>query len=219
MAPLRAGRSLASAYGSCLRLRPDHRNGFATTGIIRFDDIRSESRLPRVATGSFWWSLIPKPLRRPRATLEPDATGKPAKKREWNPYTTFILLAILIGSNAINMIALRNEMAAFSRKTDAKLALLREVVQKVKRGEIDDAEVKRALGTGDPEAEKEWEAVVKEIEETDVLAEAKKRKEARRAQKMEERRVREAAEREGASPVAREEVGKDVREGRPKFLM
>lgn len=117
------------------------------------------------------------------------------------------------------MIALRNEMAAFSRKTDAKLALLREVVQKVKRGEIDDAEVKRALGTGDPEAEKEWEAVVKEIEETDVLAEAKKRKEARRAQKMEERRVREAAEREGASPVAREEVGKDVREGRPKFLM
>ena len=150
------------------------------------------------------------------------AAAPPKARRKWNPYTTFIILAVLIGSNAIQMISLRNEMTAFSRHTDARLALLREVVQKVRRGEIDDAEVKRALGTGDPAAEKEWEEVVREIQDTDVLWEAQKRKEAKRAAKMEEKRLKEEQERKSASPIAKTpEDGEAApsRAGRPKFLM
>ncbi|TKA50357.1 hypothetical protein B0A55_12740, partial [Friedmanniomyces simplex] len=90
---------------------------------------------------------------------------------------------------------------------------------KVKQGEIDDAEVKRALGTGGVEAEREWEEVVKEIEETDVLWEAEKRKRETKARKTAERTAR---ERESASPTAEAEGGASTaggREGRPKFLM
>lgn len=62
---------------------------------------------------------------------------------------------LLIGSNAIQMIALRNGFAAFSRQTDNKIALLKEVLQRVQNGEKVDVE--RLLGTGDEEHEREWE--------------------------------------------------------------
>ena len=52
------------------------------------------------------------------------------------------------------MITLRNEYSSFSRKADAKIKLLKEVLDKVQRGEKVDVE--RALGTGDPEQEQEW---------------------------------------------------------------
>ena len=54
-------------------------------------------------------------------------------------------------------------MLNFSRKTDAKLSLLREIVQRVKNGE--NVDVKKALGTGDPQQEAEWEEVMKEEDE------------------------------------------------------
>ena len=62
---------------------------------------------------------------------------------------------MLIGSNAIQMIALRHEFANFSRKADAKIGLLREVVERLHRGE--NVDVEGLLGTGDKEKEKEWE--------------------------------------------------------------
>ena len=74
---------------------------------------------------------------------------------QWNPATFFIVIFLLIGSNAINLIALRNDFTAFSRRTDAKISLLREVIQRVQEGE--DVDVEGLLGTGDPEKEKEWE--------------------------------------------------------------
>jgi Family of unknown function (DUF5321) len=49
---------------------------------------------------------------------------------------------------------LKNEMKAESRKADAKIALLREVIQRVQKGE--DFDVERLLGTGDPKQEQEW---------------------------------------------------------------
>lgn len=77
------------------------------------------------------------------------------KSKDWNPATFFIVISLLIGSNAIQMISLRNDRLAFTRKTDAKIVLLRETVQRVKNGE--DVDVEKILGTGDPEKEKEWE--------------------------------------------------------------
>lgn len=110
------------------------------------------------------------------------------------------------------MIALRNEMLNFSRKTDAKLALLREVIQRVKNGE--DVDVRRALGTGDPKAEEEWEKVIKELESTDMLLEGRKKREAKRAAK--------AAAREGGTSAETGEKSDKVDESndrRPKFMM
>ena len=53
------------------------------------------------------------------------------------------------------MVALRNEFTRFSRRADAKIALLREVIERVQKGE--EVDVESILGTGDQEQEKEWE--------------------------------------------------------------
>lgn len=203
----------------CARRQPS-RQAFATTHGLRAAE---ESNLPRVATTSFWSSLIPKPFRRP-ATPEEAAERaqlKATRPKEWNPATIFIILGILVGSNAIQIISLRNEMLNFSRKTDAKLSLLREVVQRVKNGE--DIDVKKALGTGDPQQEAEWEEVIKELENTDMLEEGQKKKAARREKRAEERRLRDeerakAMEREG-SPQRSDDSYGTSNERRPKFLM
>lgn len=122
------------------------------------------------------------------------------------------------------MITLRNEMLNFSRKTQAKLDLLREVVQRVKNGE--DVDVKRVLGTGDPKEEQEWEEVVKELETTDALWEGRKKREAKRVEKAEQRRIKDeewrlAKQREGGTDVSEleREGANAANERRPKFLM
>lgn len=109
----------------------------------------STEHLPRVAQPSLWQSLIPKPFRRdPNAPIVP-------KSKEWNPATIFIVLGLLVGSQAIQLIVLRKELANFIRQADAKIALLREVIERVQRGEKID--VDGLLGTGNAEKEKEWE--------------------------------------------------------------
>ena len=78
------------------------------------------------------------------------------------------------------MISLRNEFAAFMRRADAKIDLLREVIEKVQNGE--EVDVEGLLGAGDPDKEIEWEEVLKEIEKEDELwTEARKRKPRRRS--------------------------------------
>lgn len=62
---------------------------------------------------------------------------------------------MLIGSNVIQMIALRHDYINFSRKADAKIGLLKEVIGRVQRGE--EVDVEGLLGTGDKEKEGEWE--------------------------------------------------------------
>lgn len=52
------------------------------------------------------------------------------------------------------MITLRNEYTVFSRKSDAKIALLKDVLERVQRGEHVDVE--KLLGTGDEQQEQEW---------------------------------------------------------------
>lgn len=53
------------------------------------------------------------------------------------------------------MIGLKNDFANYTRSTDAKIRLLGEVIERVKRGE--DVDVRRLLGTGDEGKEREWE--------------------------------------------------------------
>lgn len=114
--------------------------------------------------------MIPKPLRR-GAPADPNAP-KPVKSKDWNPATFFIVIFLLIGSMSIQMISLRKNFAAFERQSDVRIGLLKEVVEKLQRGE--DFDVEKALGTGDPEKEADWEAVLKEIERDDITRNQKK---------------------------------------------
>ena len=108
--------------------------------------------LPRVAQPSLWYSVVPKFLRKSESS---EVSVKRQKSKEWNPATFYIVIFLLIGSNAIQMIALRNDFTNFSRRADAKIGLLKEVIDRVQRGE--DVDVEGLLGTGDVEKEKEWE--------------------------------------------------------------
>ena len=111
----------------------------------------TSGHMPKIAQASLWQSMIPKFIRNRRAKTEPS----PAKTKEWNPASFYIVIFILIGSQAIRMIALKNEYNAYTRSTDAKIRLLREVIEKVQRGEKVDVE--KLLGTGDEAKEREWE--------------------------------------------------------------
>lgn len=128
--------------------------------------------VPRVA--SVWQSVIPKAFRKPDdpVSVAERQKAQAMKSKDWNPATFFIVIALLIGSNAIQMIALRNERQGFTRKTEAKIALLRETIDRVHRGE--DVDVERVLGTGDPEKEQEWEQVMQELESDNILWKKKK---------------------------------------------
>ncbi|KAJ9618444.1 hypothetical protein H2203_009040 [Taxawa tesnikishii (nom. ined.)] len=138
---------------------------FSTSRLLSSD----APALPRVVQPSLWNSLIPKAFRRPNdpVSLAERQKAKAKKSQGWNPATFFIAISIFIGSNAINTIKLRNEILSYNRKTDAKIALLRETIERVQRGE--DVDVEKILGTGIPEKEKEWEEVMEEIAYADEL--------------------------------------------------
>ncbi|KAI1744020.1 hypothetical protein F4680DRAFT_327264 [Xylaria scruposa] len=136
--------------------------------------IRRQSSAPTVVQASFWKSLIPKPLRpRPKPTVDwGTPTKKKPKSKEWNPATFFIVIFLFIGSMSIQMIALKRDYATFIRRAEVRIGLLREVVEKLQRGE--DVDVEKALGTGDAEKELQWEEVLREIERDDILKNTKK---------------------------------------------
>lgn len=91
---------------------------------------------------------------------------------------------MLIGSQAIQLITLRKGFEQFTHDTEQKLALLRDVVRRVKAGE--DVDVERELGTGDSGREKEWEEVMRELESEDELFKERSR-ERRKRERAEER--------------------------------
>ncbi|KAL1311739.1 hypothetical protein AAFC00_001833 [Neodothiora populina] len=134
------------------------------------------ANISRITSPSLWHSLVPKAFRRPTdpVSIAEQEKLKAAKSKEWNPATFFIAIAVLIGSNAIQMIALRNERLAFTRRTEAKIALLKETIERVRLGE--DVDIERILGTGNPESESEWEEVMKEIEQDDSLWSTRKKR-------------------------------------------
>ncbi|CCU80326.1 hypothetical protein BGHDH14_bgh05363 [Blumeria hordei DH14] len=108
---------------------------------------------------SFWMNMVPKPLRAKSPTKSNDNRSR---NREWNPSTFFIVIFLLIGSNAIQMIALKKDFVAFNRRSEAKIRLLKEIIEKIQRGERVDVE--RLLGTGNNEMEQEWHDVIHQIQ-------------------------------------------------------
>ena len=112
----------------------------------------STENLPRVTQPSVWHSIVPKAFRQRK---DRNTIANSRRSKEWNPATFYICIFLLIGSNAIQMLTLKNEHESFNRKADQKIATLREVLDKMHRGEKVDVE--KALGTGDPEQEQEWE--------------------------------------------------------------
>ncbi|KAH7041078.1 uncharacterized protein B0I36DRAFT_19044 [Microdochium trichocladiopsis] len=141
---------------------------------------RHMSSGPSVVQPSFWKSMIPKPFRR-KTGHHPEFLVAPKKPRskEWNPATFFIVIFLFIGSMSIQMIALRRDFSAFTRRADVRIGLLREVVEKLQRGEPVDVE--KALGTGDAQKELEWEQVLREIERDDILKNTQKSSRSRSA--------------------------------------
>ncbi|KAF2034438.1 hypothetical protein EK21DRAFT_108059 [Setomelanomma holmii] len=125
--------------------------------------------LPRIIQPSFWAAMIPKPLR---------SRSEPPESRGWNPATPYIILGLLVGSQAIQILWLKQERGHNLRKAEAKIGLLKEVIERVQRGE--DVPVERLLGAGNEDVEKEWAHVLKEIEEEDILFQSKKRRKALR---------------------------------------
>ncbi|KAL1645407.1 hypothetical protein SLS58_003714 [Diplodia intermedia] len=100
--------------------------------------------------------------------------------KPWNPASAWIAFGLLVGSNAINTMVLRRDIADFTRKADAKIALLREVLEKVQRGE--EVDVEHILGTGRAESERDWEEALKEIEDEDRTLQSRKRRRASAAE-------------------------------------
>lgn len=108
--------------------------------------------MPKIAQASTWTSIIPRFLR--NRSLPTDTSVRP-KSKEWNPATFYIVIFTLIGSQAIQMLVLRKDFENYTRRAEAKLRLLTEVIQRVKNGE--NVDVERLLGTNDETKEREWE--------------------------------------------------------------
>ncbi|KAI5856907.1 hypothetical protein BZA05DRAFT_386545 [Tricharina praecox] len=135
--------------------------------------------------------------------VQKDGDRKTKGPKPWNPATFFIWIFLMIGSQAIQQLTLKQEHADFLRKADGRIAVLREVIERLGRGE--EVDVERMLGTGEDAEEKAWEEVIKEIEADDVLWQAQKLQKEAAAKQAEIRRL------------AEEEQGEEVvREGRRK---
>ena len=142
-----------AVYKSSLRSSP-----FRLTAPVHASNLQdrrtytsSTENLPRVAQPSVWHSIVPKAFRSPKTSQVP---VKHQRGKDWNPATFFICIFLLIGSNAIQMLTLKNEYSTFSRKADSKIKLLKEVFDRVQRGE--NVDVEKILGTGNEEQEQEW---------------------------------------------------------------
>ncbi|KAI1618319.1 hypothetical protein EDD37DRAFT_622329 [Exophiala viscosa] len=184
-----------TSVGACWLLKSLARG--ATTRLCRPQSSRSyvlrrhqhtasgESRLPRIAQPSIWHSIIPRPLRGRSASAE-------GKKKPTNPATYFLWIYLLIGSQAIRIMGIQNDFTTFMRRADLKIEALRQVVEKLQRGE--EVDVEKVLGTGDEVQEQEWEEALRELQEEDRVWQAN-------ARKRREEQERLAREEQDANPV------------------
>ncbi|KAM5482198.1 hypothetical protein MaudMau93_006821 [Microsporum audouinii] len=141
------------------RARYEHRFPFP------FCQCLSTGRMtPKIA--SMWNSVIPKFLR--NGDRKASKHGTDIGIIERNPAVFYILMFILIGSQAIHLLQLRTSHENFLRSTNSKIRQLSEVIDKLKNGE--EVDVKKALGTGNKASEDEWEEelVLREIEREEL---------------------------------------------------
>lgn len=161
---------------------------------------RALSTVPRIAEVSFWKSLVPKPFRRdPSSKLSKAKTTKQSWfAKEWNPATFFVMIFLLIGSMSIQMISLRKNFDAFTRRTDVRIGLLREVVERLQNGE--EVDVEKVLGSGDSDKEAAWQEVLEEIEKDTAIRENKK---AKKKKQQQEEEAKSKAAQEASSAAAK----------------
>lgn len=148
------------------------RSPLATQSILHATPTaRTLSTVPRIAEASFWKSLIPKPWRREnRPVPEAAAPKKSWLSKEWNPATFYMIIFLLIGSMSIQMIWLRKTFDAHTRRSDVRIGLLREVVEKLQNGE--QVDVEKVLGSRDPDKEATWEEGKSDVESHLIWLEA-----------------------------------------------
>ena len=146
----------------------------------------SSEHFPRLIQPSIWQSIIPKFLR------ARDKSQLPAEKKPPNPASYFIWIYLFIGSQAIRIMGVQNEYNTFMRKAESKIAKLREVIEKLHKGQ--EVDVEKVLGTGDEAQELEWEEALREIENEDRMWQTNKRK-------REEAKEKQEAEEQEASPI------------------
>ncbi|KAH9868229.1 hypothetical protein J1614_007301 [Plenodomus biglobosus] len=145
--------------------------------------------VPTILRPSFWASMVPKPLK----THNTNNTPTPRPSRTWNPATPYIILSLLVGSQAIQVLWLKQERAQSRRKAEAKIGVLKEVIERVQSGESVDVE--GVLGVGDGENEKAWAEVLKEVKDEEALFRSKKKRQAsRQAAEAEAEDARQTAE-------------------------
>lgn len=140
--------------------------------------------------------MVPKPFRK---SSETSAT-KNVKSKDWNPATFFIVIFLFIGSMSIQQIALKKSFETFTRQSDVRIGLLREVIEKLQKGE--EVDVEKVLGTGDAQKEGEWQQVIEEIEREDA-ARIQKKKQVERSPPMKAK---------DSEPVRMEEIPQAVEE-------
>lgn len=190
------GKSFAS-YAQALRYLSKNRftQSPGCTGMCQQTRrISSDSRaLPKLGQPSIWQSIIPRALRSGFGEA-----SEPKKKRAPNPATYFIWIYLLIGSQAIRILQLKSDFNVYMRRADVKIGKLREVVEALQRGE--EIDVEKALGTGDEVQEREWELVLREIEEEDRVWQASKQKR-REAREQARKEAAREANKDTASPV------------------
>ena len=182
------------------------RHCMATTRVLRCHNApmhlsltRHYSALPRIAQPGLWQGMVPKAFR--SSSASGTAAGRPAtpsQKKPSNPFLVYAFMFMLIGSNAVNQIGMRNQLTEFRRRTDAQLGLLKEVIRRVHAGE--EVDVEGILGAGDEAREKEWEEVLAEVEGVEELWERQKRR-------VEGRRKDAAAEEAGEEDTKADALG------------
>ncbi|RMZ85137.1 hypothetical protein DV738_g33, partial [Chaetothyriales sp. CBS 135597] len=139
---------------------------------------------------SIWHSIIPRRLREGIARRRKPAERE--EKKQSNPASYFIWIFLFIGSQAVRILGLKNEHRAYMRRADLKLEQLREVVEKLHRGE--EVDVEKVLGTGDEAQELEWEEAMQEL-----ASEERRWQQSR--EKAKEEQARQEKEQEDADPV------------------
>lgn len=190
MQPLRASSRIYSSSRSRLPGGVVSFLPFPTASISQCRNASSQSSLlPRLAQGSIWQSIIPKSLRD-----RWNRTDKSGKKKPINPASYFIWIYLLIGSQSIRIIGVQTDFDEYMRKADLKLNKLRQVVQRLQKGEAVDVET--ALGTGDEIQEQEWEDALRELVEEDRVWQNNKKK-------AREENERLAREEQDANPLNR----------------
>ncbi|KAH0612906.1 uncharacterized protein H6S33_009286 [Morchella sextelata] len=151
--------------------RPRALNGVSGFSTISMHQLKhpapasaSTRYLPRFLDPRIYWQ-----------SSKSDSKAKgPQGKKPWNPATFYIAIFLLIGSQAIQIIALRLNHDERMRRANVKIAVLKEVIERLQRGE--DVDVEGMLGVGNEKDEKSWEDVLREIEEEDAVWQAKARK-------------------------------------------